>query len=286
MNRLEAVGANAPQIEYWNGPAGDRWAELADSQDILLGALGLAAIDACDIQPGHTVLDIGCGSGTTTIETARLVGTEGHVFGIDISTPMLEIGRARLQSIENVGVTFDNKDVATYPFEEETFDRVFSRFGVMFFVDPIAAFTNIQSGMKSGGRIAFVCWQALNKNPWMEIPFNIALQYVPAPPPPDPEAPGPMAFADPDRVRRILSEAGFVEIEMKSLETMLLFEPNVRATAQRLVRLGAASRLLSDAPEDIKAQVEDDLSEGLAKFQTESGVMMDSATWIVSATTP
>jgi SAM-dependent methyltransferase len=199
---------------------------------------------------------------------------------------MLEIGRARLKSIENVGVTFDNKDVATYSFEEETFDRVFSRFGVMFFFDPIAAFTNIQSGMKSGGRIAFVCWQALNKNPWMEIPFNIALQYVPAPPPPDPEAPGPMAFADPDRVRRILSEAGFVEIEMKSLETMLLFEPNVRATAQRLVRLGAASRLLSDAPEDIKAQVEDDLSEGLAKYQTESGVMMDSATWIVSATTP
>jgi SAM-dependent methyltransferase len=139
---LEAVGANAPQIEYWNGPAGDRWAELADSQDILLGALGLAAIDACDIQPGHTVLDIGCGSGTTTIETARLVGTEGHVFGIDISTPMLEIGRARLQSIENLGVTFDNKDVATYPFEEETFDRVFSRFGVMFFVDPIAAYSS------------------------------------------------------------------------------------------------------------------------------------------------
>jgi SAM-dependent methyltransferase len=208
------------------------------------------------------------------------------VFGIDISTPMLEIGRTRLETIENVGVTFDNKDVATYPFEEETFDRVFSRFGVMFFVEPIAAFTNIRSGMKSGGRIAFVCWQALNKNPWMEIPFKIALQYLPAPPPPDPEAPGPMAFADPDRVRRILSEAEFVDIDMKSLEAMLPFEPDVRATAQRLVQLGAASRLLSDAPENIKAQVEDDLSKGLAEFQTESGVMMDSATWIVSATTP
>lgn len=285
MSRLEAVGVNAPQIEYWNGPAGEKWADLADSQDNMLGALGSTAMGACDIRPGHTVLDIGCGSGTTTIEAARLVGTEGRAFGIDISTPMLEVGRARLQTTENVDVTFDNKDAATHSFEE-IFDRVFSRFGVMFFVDPIAAFTNIRNGMKSGGRIAFVCWQALSKNPWMEVPFKVALQYLPAPPPPDPEAPGPMAFADPDRVRRILSGAGFVEIDVKSLETKVPLEPDVGATAQRLLQVGAAARLLNDAPQDIRARVEGDLRERLAEFQTENGVMMDSATWIVSATSP
>ena len=286
MRHLEATGANAPQIEYWNGPAGDRWAKLADSQDIMLEALGSAAIAACDIQPGHAVLDIGCGSGTTTIETARMVGPEGHVVGIDISTPMLEIGRARLQSIDALNVTFDNKDAAIHPFEEDSFDRVFSRFGVMFFVEPIAAFANIRSGMKSGGRMAFVCWQALDNNPWLEIPFKIAHQYVPAPPPPDPDAPGPMAFADPDRVRRILSGAGFAEINIASLETTLPVGPNARATAQKLAQLGSAARLLSDASEDIKSKVEEDLSKRLTEFQTERGVLMDSATWIVSATSP
>ncbi len=286
MSHLEATGANAPQIEYWNGPAGDRWAKLADSQDIMLEALGSAAIDACDIRSGHTVLDIGCGSGTTTIETARMVGPEGRVVGIDISTPMLEIGRARLQSLETLSVTFDNKDAAIHPFEKNSFDRVLSRFGVMFFVEPIAAFANIRSGMKSGGRMAFVCWQALENNPWLEIPFKIALQYVPAPPPPDPEAPGPMAFSDPDRIRRILSGAGFAEIDTASLETTLPVGSDVRTTAQRLAQLGSAARLPSDASEDIKSKVEEDLSKRLAEFQTEQGVLMDSATWIVSATSP
>ena len=131
MGRLEAVGVNAPQIEYWNGPAGDRWASLADSQDVMLDALGAAAMDACDIQPGHTVLDTGCGSGATTIEIARRVGAKGRVLGVDVSAPMLDVGRARLEALEIDGVTFDNKDVATYAFEEETLDGCESRMAVM-----------------------------------------------------------------------------------------------------------------------------------------------------------
>jgi len=286
MNRLQAVGVNAPQIEYWNGPAGDKWARLADSQDIMLGALGMAALDACDIQLGQTVLDTGCGSGTTTIEIARRVDAEGRVLGIDISTPMLDVGRARLEALGIDGVTFDNNDVATYSFEEGTFDRVYSRFGVMFFIDPIAAFTNIRKGMKSGGRLTFVCWQALDKNPWMEIPFKIALQYLPAPPASRPEEPGPMAFADPDRVRRILSGAGFGDINLESLETTLPLGSDVPASVEKLVQLGPTGRLLGNAPEDIKAQVSDTLSDVIAKFQTDTGVMIGSATWIVSATSP
>jgi SAM-dependent methyltransferase len=283
---LEAVGVNAPQIEYWNGPAGDKWARLADSQDVMFRALGSAAMDACDIQTGHTVLDVGCGSGTTTIEIARRIGTEGRVHGIDISTPMLDIGHARLEALEIDGVKFENKDVSTYPFEEGDFDRVFSRLGVMFFVDPVAAFRNIRSGMKSGGRLAFVCWQTLNKNPWMEIPFKTALQYVSAPPPAGPEEPGPMAFADPDRVRRILSGAGFDDINLESLETALPVEPDLPAAVEKLMQLGPIGRLLGDAPEDIKERIKDDLGDAIAKFQTENGVMMDSATWIVGATAP
>jgi len=285
MERLEASGVNAPQIEYWNGPAGDKWARLADSQDIMLETLGSAAMGACDIQSGHTVLDVGCDSGMTSIEIARRVGAEGHVIGVDISTPMLNVGRTRLETLKIDGVSFENKDVANYPFEAGMFDRVFSRFGVMFFIDPIAAFTNIRSGLKSNGRLAFVCWQALNKNLWLEIPFKIALQHLPAPPPVKPDTPGPLAFADPDRVREILSSAGFCDINLESLETRLPLEIDVPASVEKLVQLGPTGRLLGNAPEDVKARIADDLGVAIAKFQTNSGVMIDSAAWIVSATT-
>ncbi len=114
MGRLEAVGVNAPQIEYWNGPAGDKWANLADSQDVMLEALGAAAMEACDIRPGHAIIDIGCGSGTTTIEIARRVGAGGRVLGVDISTPILDVGRARIEAAGIDGVTFENADAATY----------------------------------------------------------------------------------------------------------------------------------------------------------------------------
>lgn len=286
MGRLQAEGVNAPQIEYWNGPAGDKWARLADGQDIMLDALGTAAMDACDIQAGHAVLDTGCGSGSTTIEIARRVGAGGRVLGIDISAPMLDVGRARLEALGIDGVTFDNRDVATYPFEVGTFDRVFSRFGVMFFIDPIAAFSNIRAGMKSGGRLTFVCWQALNGNPWFEVPLKIALQYLPAPAPAGAEEPGPMAFADPDRVRRILTGAGFGDIELESLETTLPLGVDVPAAVEKLLQFGPAARLLEDAPEDIKARVAGDLGDALVEFQTGDGVRMGCATWIVSATAP
>jgi SAM-dependent methyltransferase len=286
MHRLEATGVNAPQIEYWNGPAGDKWARLADAQDHMLGALGSTAMNVCDIHPGHSVLDVGCGSGTTTIEIARRVGKTGHVLGIDISTPMLDVGRARRNALDIDNVTFENKDVSTYPFEADTFNRVFSRFGVMFFADPINAFSNIRSGLQAGGRIAFVCWQAKDKNPWIEIPMKVVLQHVPAPPPADPEAPGPMAFADPERVRHILSGAGFAEIKIEPFETLIPFEADVSGSVQRMVQIGPASRLLSSASEDVIVRVKSDLSDAIARFQTDNGVMIDGATWIVSAISP
>ena len=286
MDRLEAVGVNASQIEYWNGPAGDKWARLADKQDILLEGLGAAAMEACDIKPGSMVLDVGCGSGTTTLEIARRVGPGGRVLGLDISAPMLDVGRTRLAALEVDGVTFDNKDVGAYPFEAGTFDRVFSRFGVMFFIDPVAAFANIRLGMKSGGRLAFACWQALDRNPWFEVPLRVALRHLPAPPPAGPEEPGPLAFGDPDRVRRILSGAGFIDVDLKSHETMLPVARDVPETVERLVQLGPASRLLANAPDAIKARVANDLVDAIAEFQTDSGVMMGGAIWIVTATSP
>ena len=158
MARLEASGSNAGQIEYWNSPVGDRWVDIQESQDRMLGPLGETAMAAAEIAPGHHVIDIGCGCGTTTLELAHRVGTSGHVFGIDVSTPMLERARQRAASEEALSIDLQNRDAATYQFEPQAYDRVYSRFGVMFFTDPAAAFANIRTALKPGGRLAFVCW--------------------------------------------------------------------------------------------------------------------------------
>jgi SAM-dependent methyltransferase len=208
------------------------------------------------------------------------------VLGIDISTPMLEVGRARLGSLDINNVTFENKDAATYRFQGEAFDRIFSRFGVMFFIEPISAFCNIRDGLKSGGRLAFVCWQAADENPWIAVPLHVVLQHVPAPPPTDPEAPGPLAFSNPDRVLNILSEAGFAEITIDALETMVPVEADVPGSVQKLLEVGPVSRLLSDVSDDVMARIESDLFDAISEFQTADGVMMESATWIVSAISP
>ena len=192
MTLLKPVGVNAPQIEYWNGPTGRRWADFAENQDAKLLPIGLAAIDYCDILPGQAVLDTGCGNGTTVFEISRRVGDEGRVLGIDISGPMLENARQRLAELGLRNVKFELNDVATYPFEENTFDRAFSRFGVMFFIDPVMAFANIRRGLKKGGRLGFVCWQERHKSAHLEIPFRVIAKHVQVSSVADDGAPGPM----------------------------------------------------------------------------------------------
>ena len=283
MTRLAAEGANAPQIDYWNGPAGDRWARLADTQDLMIGELGLAAMDACAIEPGQAVLDIGCGSGSTTLEIARRVGPEGRVLGIDISTPMLEVAEARRQAAGQDQVSFENRDAASYAFEAAAFDRLFSRFGVMFFIDPVAAFQNIRAAARDGARLAFVCWQARGDNQWMDFPFSIALRHVPAPPPPPPGEPGPTAFADPDRVRGILGDSGFGEIDLTPIEAPIFLGADTETAVERLLELGPTGRLLRDASDQTKATIADDLRAELSQFQNDAGVTMAGRAWIVTA---
>jgi ubiquinone/menaquinone biosynthesis C-methylase UbiE len=286
MSTLNPTGVNGPQIEYWNGPNGERWAEYADNQDAKLQPLGMAAIDNCDICPGHKVLDTGCGSGTTSFELAHRVGENGRVVGVDISGPMLSIARERLANREIGNVTFVHRDVATYPFKGAEFDRAFSRFGVMFFVDPVAAFANIRRGLKSGGKLSFVCWRERKENAWMDIPLQIAIRYVSEPTASEPGAPGPTSFANPDRVRRILSDAGYKDIELQSLDIKLRFERDAKSTAQTLTRVGSTWRLIRDASEGIKDKVEQELVEALRPLETDEGVKLGSACWLVSAWAP
>ena len=145
------------QSEYWNGSAGKKWASLADNQDTLLGKLGEAAMDAGSLSNAQSVLDIGCGSGGSTFEISRRIGSGGAVWGVDISKPMLDIAIARLTNHDIGNVKFSEADVTTFDFTNHSFDRAFSRFGVMFFEDPVASFVNIANSLKPNGKLAFCC---------------------------------------------------------------------------------------------------------------------------------
>lgn len=283
MDRLAAEGVNAPQIDYWNGPAGDHWAKTADTQDVMIGGMGDAALDACDLAEGQDVLDIGCGSGATSLEIARRVGSSGSVLGIDISTPMLQVAAHRRDQAGLDNIRFENRDAATWTFPEAAFDRFFSRFGVMFFLDPPAAFANMRPALRDGGRIAFVCWQGLRDNEWMRVPFDVALRHLPAPPKPEPHAPGPTGFADPDHVRRVLTAGGFGDIEIDPIVLPIQMGHDIKTAVERVTTLGPAGRLLKDAGDAEVAAVKDDMAGVLEPYLSDGRVALEGRAWIVRA---
>jgi SAM-dependent methyltransferase len=178
------------------------WAEVRESLELQLAPLGQRALAALAPRPGESIVDIGCGGGETTLELARAVAPDGTVMGIDLSAAVLAFARRAAEGSQRV--RFVAADAQAYPFEPASFDAAFSRFGVMFFGDPMAAFTNIYRSLKPNGRLAFVCWRALEQNPLDLVPLRAASPHLPPQPTHDPEAPGPFAFADADRVRGIL----------------------------------------------------------------------------------
>src|SRR5450432_999963 len=156
MSQLDD-GPNAAQVAYWNDTAGPTWVAMQDVMDVQLGELGLKAIAALGVRPGERVIDVGCGCGGTTIELARRVGETGRVLGADISAPMLAVAKGRAAAQALNWASFEQADAQTYLFEPA--DAVFSRFGVMFFADPVAAFANLRLALAPAGRLAFVCWR-------------------------------------------------------------------------------------------------------------------------------
>jgi len=200
MAGLEAHGPNAEQIKYWNEQAGPKWVALQALLDAQIAPLGRRAMDRAGVLAGAHILDVGCGCGQTTLELARRAGSGGAVTGIDISTVMLDRARQVAQEAGVRNVEFVNADAQTYTFPAAAFDVMFSRFGVMFFIDAVTAFAHLRAALRPEGRVAFVCWRSLFDNPWMLVPMMAAASHVQLPAPPAPDAPGPFAFADPDSV--------------------------------------------------------------------------------------
>jgi SAM-dependent methyltransferase len=289
MDQLATDGPNAQQIEYWNHVSGDRWVDMGDVIDAQIAPLGEAAMERARIAPGERVLDIGCGCGQTTLELATRVGADGSVLGLDISNPMLARARERAGHADLGNVEFQQADAQIYEFDAAGFDLLFSRFGVMFFSSPVEAFTNLLSALRPGGRLVFVAWQELIRNPWMHLPIVAASKHLPpGGPPPDPSAPGPFAFASRERVEAILRDSGFVNIQHESLERDLLVGGgrSLDESVEFVAQLGPAGAALRDADTALRNDIMSEIRRVIEPFHKEDGVHMPSATWIVSAERP
>jgi SAM-dependent methyltransferase len=273
---------NATQVEYWNEAAGPTWADLQAPLDRQLAPLGRAGMTALAPRAGDRILDIGCGSGETSLELADAVAPGGKVTGVDISRPLLEVARRRAGSRPDVA--FVEADAQTYAFAPDSFDAAFSRFGVMFFADPAAAFRNIGKALTPGGRIAFVCWRSPPENPIMVLPMMAAAPLLPPAPPPEPGAPGPFAFADPDHVRGILARAGFIDVQLAP-HNEKVGGGDLDTVVDLALKVGPLGRMLRENPDQEDAVVVA-VRDALAAHDGPGGVKLEAATWIVTARTP
>ena len=272
----EAV--NADQAKYWNTGAGETWAALQTRLDQQLGPLGRIAMSALAPRPGEHVLDIGCGTGQTTHQLATATGKSGSVLGVDISRVMLDVAEARSPS---PGVSFQEVDAQTYPFATAKFDAAFSRFGVMFFADPIAAFTNIRRALKPAGRLAFICWRAPAENPVMTLPMAAATPLLPPMPPAPPSTQGPFAFADAGHVKTVLTSAGFTDIDITPHDQKI-GSGDLEQTLTVTLKVGPLGAILREHPDRRDAVIEA-VRAALAPHDGPDGIKLASATWIVTA---
>jgi len=279
---------NATQIEFWNGETGQNWVSHDALMEAMLQPLGEAVMDSLSLQPGEHVLDIGCGCGHTSLSLADRVGAEGSVTGIDISAPMLAVA-SQLAAEHNTwhnSVQFLEADAQTHRFTPESYDAAFSRFGVMFFEDPVGAFTNIRASLRPSGRLAFCCWQPRAVNPFMTVPAMAALELLPAPPEIPPRTPGPFAFEEADYVTEILNKAAFEHVAVTPLRQPLTFGRgmSLEDIVERLVEIGPIAQMVREAPEDLQQPVRDKVVDAVAPFyQDGSGMTLEGQFWLVTA---
>ncbi len=277
---------NVAQADYWGGHAGRRWRDHQDHQDELLRPISDRLAAAAKPKPGERVIDVGCGCGATTIDFAASVLPGGEVLGIDISDLMLARARERVSA--DLPAKFIFADATVHEMAPEWADLIVSRFGVMFFADPILAFANLRRGLRPGGRLVLACWREAKQNPWMTLTLREAVKHAPPLPETRTEDPGPFAFASDDRVRRILGEAGFADIALTPIDLDLdvaLGKGVDRAVASALA-IGPTSRVLEGQSEAVRAAAAADIRAALAARAVGDSVPLRAAIWIVTATNP
>jgi SAM-dependent methyltransferase len=277
---------NADQIAFWNGSGGQRWVERQQAQDAIFAPISDILIDRAKVQSGERVLDIGCGCGATTFATAEKVGPSGHVLGLDVSTPM--IARAKELALGDASVEFVQGDATVHRFKAASTDLMLSRFGVMFFAEPIRAFLNIRTALRSEARLAFACWRELRDNLWLSVPLEAAYDHVPKLSSVPPNSPDPFAFASRDRVEHILVEAGFRQIRFEQCDLSLDISTGngLDGAVRSAVEMGPASRALAGQPTELLDAAVTTIRKSLSRYAKGQTVSLPASFWLVTAVDP
>jgi len=269
------------QAEYWNDQAGPKWVRHADELDMMLSPFHDKVLKRAKIRASDRVLDIGCGAGSLSLSAAKKAA---QVTGVDISQPLLGLARERGSELENLNFVRANAAEIS-PQVHGPFDIAMSRFGVMFFEDPVAAFTQIASVMSKSASLVFACWREPQFNPWATLPMQVAAPLMDSPPAkPDPDAPGPFAFADRSRIRTILQDAGWPNIEINSYDVEMVLPGNTpEESAAFMMEMGPLSKIMKEQELDF-AKVQSALISKLKdNANTDGTVDLQGSVWIVEA---
>jgi len=285
MADQRAAAAHAAQAAYWNSAATRPWTDQHERQDRALAALAKGALALASPQPGERVLDIGCGSGTTVLELAVLVGTNGHVLGADIAQQSVARARQRIAAAGLSQAEVVCADVASHPFAAGSFDLAFSRLGVMFFGDPAAAFANVRRAMKPGGRLTLAVFRTAGENPWPTAAVAAVSHLMPAAAPPGAEDPGMFSWADRARVHRILTGAGFRDVSLSPLDVPLqqAGAGGAAEAAEFTMLFGPLTRSLPGLSATQRDAVRQILETFFRGHVTPQGIVTPGAFWIVQA---
>jgi SAM-dependent methyltransferase len=268
------------QTKLWNGASGRAWVETQELLNRIFRPFEDLLVDAVRAQSGRRVLDIGCGTGSTTLAIARLVGAKGSCTGIDISDPMIAAARLRAER-EHTPASFIRANAETHTFQPASFDMIISRFGVMFFDDSVRAFANLRGAATDNAHLRFIAWRSAEENPFMTTAERAAAPLLPNLPPRRADAPGQFAFGDPRRVQTILEQSGWAGIDIRPLDIVCsLGEANLN---EYLGRLGPVGVALQEVDEPTRTEVIKTVRPAFDPYVQGSTVSFTAACWMVSA---
>ncbi|SLN09851.1 class I SAM-dependent methyltransferase [Ruegeria meonggei] len=263
--------ANYEQAEFWGkSENGAKWLTYEDQLDHALAPVLDLVLDRAGLSGGQSVLDIGCGTGVSTLSAAGQVGAEGRILAVDISQPFLDRAAARSAEAGQSNISFQHADAQTFEFPPAQMDATISRFGVMFFSDSVAAFVNIAKALRLGGQMTFAAWGPLADNPWFRVPHVAAVSRLGQPPRVDRYAPGPLAFHDIDHVTGMMAKAGLSDIQAEAVPVGLASVDGADGTATLCTRVGPAARVIDHFEgdeQDVQA-IQSTVAEEFRQFQT------------------
>jgi len=286
----QVAAENAEALEAWNGVLFDRFLAFRDLIVVGLAEHGEQAIELAPPKRGDRVLDVGCGFGDSAQALAAIVGPEGSVLGVDVAPRFVDVARAEAAEAGAGNVRFEVRDVEIAEFDER-FDYVFSRFGTMFFANPVAALRNVRRALAPGGRLVSVVWRQKLDNPWMHRAELVVKPLVEVPEETDEPrcGPGPFSMANADTVSAQLLAAGFVDVALRRLDLPLLIGRTLDEAVEFNLALGPAAeavRLAGAEGDALRPQLAGLLREALAEFETPAGIVADSSTWVITASSP